>query len=211
MPLARLLADSIGYAEQGVAVTRSQTKHTADRRAELEAQPGFAQTFLPGGRAPAVAEVFKQPRLAATLRQLAAKGLDDFYRGELARAILNPPLVRLADGRTMVYGSMGGDGQPQTQSAVFTRSIVFGWGAQAAINAPRWLLGRTWGQATETLKLESRFAPEVIEEWRARDHDVEIIGEFDDTVGHAGAIIRHPNGVLEGGADPRSDGAVAAL
>jgi gamma-glutamyltranspeptidase/glutathione hydrolase len=124
---------------------------------------------------------------------------------------LNPALAVLADGRVMVYGNMGGDGQPQTQSAVFTRSVMFGWGPQAAISAPRWLLGRTWGQTTDTLKLESRFAPEVVAELRARGHDIEVIGEYDETVGHAGAILRHPNGVLEGGADPRSDGGVAAF
>ena len=75
---------------------------------------------------------------------------------------LNPALAVLADGRVMVYGNMGGDGQPQTQSAVFTRSVVYGWGPQAAISAPRWLLGRTWGQTTDTLKLESRFPREVV-------------------------------------------------
>jgi gamma-glutamyltranspeptidase/glutathione hydrolase len=106
---------------------------------------------------------------------------------------------------------MGGDGQPQTQSAVFTRSVVFGWGPQAAISAPRWLLGRTWGQASDTLKLEARFSPQVVEALRERGHEVELLAEFDETVGHAGAIIRHPNGVLEGGADPRSDGAVAGF
>jgi gamma-glutamyltranspeptidase/glutathione hydrolase len=51
----------------------------------------------------------------------------------------------------------------------------------------------------------------VVEELRARGHDVEVVGEFDEVVGHAGAIIRRPNGVLEGGTDPRSDGAVAAF
>ena len=56
---------------------------------------------------------------------------------------LNPALALLDDGRTMVYGNMGGDGQPQTQSAVFTRTAVFGMHPQAAIDAPRWLLGRT--------------------------------------------------------------------
>jgi gamma-glutamyltranspeptidase/glutathione hydrolase len=124
---------------------------------------------------------------------------------------LNPALAVLRDGRTIVYGNMGGDGQPQTQSAVFTRSVVYGWGPQAAISAPRWLLGRTWGQTSETLKLESRFPREVVEELRTRGHDVEVLAEFDETVGHAGAIIRHANGVLEGGADPRSDGGVAGF
>ncbi len=123
---------------------------------------------------------------------------------------LNPALARLADGRTMVYGTMGGDGQPQTQCALFTRAIDYGMPAQAAVSAPRWLLGRTWGQTSETLKLESRFDAGVVRELSERGHDVEIIGAWDETVGHAGMIIRHADGILEGGADPRSDGAVAA-
>jgi gamma-glutamyltranspeptidase len=51
----------------------------------------------------------------------------------------------------------------------------------------------------------------VIEALRARGHDVEVLEAFDETVGHAGAIIRNADGVLEGGADPRSDGSVAAF
>jgi oxamate amidohydrolase len=123
---------------------------------------------------------------------------------------LNPALAVLADGRAMVYGNMGGDGQPQTQSAVFTRCAVFGMNPQAAIAAPRWLLGRTWGQTSDTLKLEARFPPDVVEALRAMGHEVEIVGEYDEIVGHAGAIVAHPNGTLEGGTDPRSDGGVAA-
>jgi gamma-glutamyltranspeptidase/glutathione hydrolase len=105
---------------------------------------------------------------------------------------------------------MGGDGQPQSQSAVFTRAVVYGMSVQAAISAPRWLLGRTWGQTTDTLKLESRFPADVIDTLRARGHDVEVLGAYDETMGHAGAIIRHQEGMYEGGADPRGDGSVAA-
>lgn len=122
---------------------------------------------------------------------------------------LNPALAVLADGRTMVYGNMGGDGQPQSQSAVFTRTAVFGMDPQAAISAPRWLLGRTWGQTTDTLKLEARFGAAVLAELARRGHEVEVLADFDEVVGHAGAIVRHPDGSLEGGFDPRSDGGVA--
>jgi gamma-glutamyltranspeptidase/glutathione hydrolase len=123
---------------------------------------------------------------------------------------LNAPLAVLKDGRTIVYGAMGGDGQPQTQAAVFTRMINFGMDPQAAINAPRWLFGRAWGEESDTLKLESRFEmglPHSLMEW---GHEVEILEPYDETVGHAGAIVRHKSGALEGGADPRSDGGVAA-
>jgi gamma-glutamyltranspeptidase/glutathione hydrolase len=122
---------------------------------------------------------------------------------------LNPALALFTDGRTMVYGTMGGDGQPQTQAAVFTRYALYGQPLQQAVSAPRWLLGRTWGSMSETLKIESRFEDAVFETLRARGHDVEPLGAFDETMGHAGALVRHPDGVLEGAYDPRSDGAVA--
>jgi gamma-glutamyltranspeptidase/glutathione hydrolase len=124
---------------------------------------------------------------------------------------LNPALARLRDGRVMVYGTMGGDGQPQTQAAVFTRAVVFGMDPQSAVSAPRWLLGRTWGQATDTLKLESRFEGGILKALGEWGHDIEILQPYDEAVGHAGCLIRHPNGVIEGGADPRSDGCVAAF
>ena len=124
---------------------------------------------------------------------------------------LNPALARLADGRVLAYGTMGGDGQPQTQAAVFTRHVVFGQPLQQAVSAPRWLLGRTWGSASETLKLESRFAPALVEELRRRGHDLEMVGAYDEVMGHAGALLRHPDGALEGAADPRGDGVVAGF
>jgi len=123
---------------------------------------------------------------------------------------LNPALALLSDGRTMAYGTMGGDGQPQTQSAVFTRTMVFAMNPQDAIAAPRWLLGRTWGQTSDTLKLESRFPPPVIDALSRMGHEVEVVGAFDEVVGHAGAIVRNADGLFEGGSDPRSDGAVAS-
>jgi gamma-glutamyltranspeptidase/glutathione hydrolase len=403
LPLSRLLADAIDYARNGIPVTRSQARCSADKLAELMPITGFADTFLPGGAPPAAGSVFTQPRLAQTLEWLAQAGLDDFYRGRLAEGIaadlaqagspialsdlhahraqwktplalrhslgtvynmppptqglvsllilgqldrllqagmdplgadyvhacveatkrafairdreitdpaymrvdaqallepalldrmagsidakhaapwggglgpadtiwmgvidrdgvavsfiqsiyhefgsgivlpqsginwqnrgcsfsldpqarnplmpgrkpfhtLNPALARFDDGRTMVYGNMGGDGQPQSQSAVFSRIAHFGMNPQAAISAPRWLLGRTWGQVSDSLKLESRFPPETVAALRALGHEVDVLDAWDETMGHAGAILRHPNGVLEGGNDPRSDGAAA--
>ncbi|PLZ01574.1 gamma-glutamyltransferase [Burkholderia sp. WAC0059] len=403
LPLARLLEDAIAYANTGIPVTRSQSQCIAAKRDELLSVAGFAETFLPGEAhaVPACGDRFVQPRLAATLGHLVRAGLDDFYRGDLARGIaadldalgspvsladleghrarlreplalahslgtvynmppptqglvsllivgvldrvlkagmdplgpeyvhacveatklafalrdrhitdpdymdvdprallepasldalaarvsmsaaapwgnglgpadtvwmgvidgdglavsfiqsiyhefgsgivlpqtginwqnrgcsfsldpkarnpltpgrrpfhtLNPALARFADGRTMVYGNMGGDGQPQSQSAVFSRVAQFGWNPQAAIDAPRWLLGRTWGQTNETLKLEARFPDATFEALRALGHDVERMQPYDEAMGHAGAIVRYPNGCFEGGSDPRSDGA----
>ncbi|MEM5366297.1 gamma-glutamyltransferase family protein [Paraburkholderia azotifigens] len=403
LPVARLLEDAIHYAKSGIPVTRSQAECISSKRGELESVAGFAQTFLPDSRAPRSGERFVNARLAATLQQLADAGLDDFYRGDLARSIasdlgsletlvtlddlerhsarerapltlkhtlgtvynmppptqglvsllilgvldrvltddmdplgpefvhacveatklafkvrdqhvtdpdhmridpvtllehaaldamaselsmshaapwgkgrgpgdtvwmgvidnegiavsfiqsiyhefgsgivlpqsginwqnrgcsfsldasslnplmpgrrpfhtLNPALAHFADGRTMVYGNMGGDGQPQSQSAVFSRIARFGWNPQAAIDAPRWLLGRTWGQSTDSLKLEARFPAQTIDALRALGHDVEVLAAYDEAMGHAGAIVRHPDGLFEAGSDPRSDGAAA--
>jgi gamma-glutamyltranspeptidase/glutathione hydrolase len=122
---------------------------------------------------------------------------------------LNPAMMLFNDGRVMPYGTMGGDGQPQTQCAVFTRIAAFGMSAQDAIDAPRWLLGRAWGTPSDSLKLERRFDETVFENLLARGHDVEWLTAWDESVGHAGALIRTKEGALTGGYDKRSDGAVA--
>lgn len=124
---------------------------------------------------------------------------------------LNPALAQLNDGRTIVYGTMGGDGQPQTQAAIFSRHVNFGLDPQAAIDAPRWRLGRAWGQDSDALKLEARFPAGTISRLRELGHQVELLGEYDESMGHAGMIVRHANGSFEGGADPRSNGCVAAF
>lgn len=131
--------------------------------------------------------------------------------GRMPFHTLNPAMARFADGRAMVYGTMGGEGQPQTQSAVFSRYAMFGQKLQAAVTAPRWLLGKTWGEGSVTLKLESRFDPALVTALQTAGHTVEMLPDFTSTMGHAGAIVRHTDGVLEGATDPRSDGAAAGF
>lgn len=143
---------------------------------------------------------------------LDPKALNALEPGRKPFHTLNPSLAMFDDGRTMPYGTMGGEGQPQTQAAVFTRYARFGQELQQAVTAPRWLLGRTWGSETTTLKLESRFEPALVAQLLAAGHDVEVLPEaFSDTMGHAGALVRHPGGLIEGAVDPRSDGTVAAF
>lgn len=403
LPLKRLLEDAIDYAERGFAISASQAQLTAGKLDELHPIPGFAEHFLIDGMAPPEAQTMRLPALGETLRRLAVYGLDDFYRGKTARAIvddlaragapitaadlahhqplmrrpltvqlkvgqvlnapppsqglasliilalferlgvgqaegfdhfhglveatklaflkrdrvvtdpafsrhdaqdelapavldrlaaridrqrarlwpappdngdtvwlgvidgagravsmiqslyfefgsgvvlpqtgivwqnrgssfslapdavnrlqprrkpfhtLNPAMARLADGRTVVYGTMGGDGQPQTQAAIFSRYALFGQTPQQAVTAPRWLLGRTWGEDSVTLKVESRIDPAVVDALRHAGHQVETVAPFTSVMGHAGMIVRRPDGLLEGAADPRSDGAVAAF
>ena len=407
MPLSRLLADAVDYARNGFPVSRSQAKTNVAKRAELEHVPGFAKTYMPGGAQPELGTRFRNLALADTLEHLARAGLDDFYRGDLARQMarelesagsplrladferhralavrplevrlrqgrvfgmppptqglaslmilgiferlacaaadgfdhvhlmveatkqaflvrdahvtdpeymaldaqsflapealdahaahcdavralpwpqpaakgdtvwlgaidaagravsfiqsiywefgaglvlpgsgilwqnrgtsfaldpqrqnallpyrrpfhtIQPALALLDDGRVMPYGTMGGEGQPQTQAAIYTRHVVFGQELQAAITAPRWLLGRTWGADITNLRLESRFPSEVARRLQEAGHNVELVGAFDEAMGHAGALVLHRAGVragtIEGASDPRSDGSAAGF
>ncbi|MDB5888894.1 MAG: gamma-glutamyltransferase [Rhodocyclales bacterium] len=131
--------------------------------------------------------------------------------GRLPFHTLNPALAQLKDGRVIAYGTMGGEGQPQTQSAVFNRHVLFGQDLQSAISAPRWLLGKTWGEDSTTLKLESRFPEELVAQLIAAGHAVQMLGDYEDTMGHAGAVSLHADGSMEGATDPRSDGECCGL
>jgi len=117
------------------------------------------------------------------------------------------PSMYLVGGRPrLVYGTMGGEGQPQTQAALVTRMVDRGLGPQAAVEAPRWLYGRTWGEPSRALRLEDRFGDEVAAALRRRGHDVRVVEGWSDLMGHA-HVIRIEDGALTGGSDPRADGA----
>jgi gamma-glutamyltranspeptidase/glutathione hydrolase len=142
--------------------------------------------------------------------RLAPDGWNALRPGRKPFHTLNPALALLDDGRVMAYGTMGGEGQPQTQAVIYSRYARFGVPLQEAVTRPRWLLGRTWGETSTTLKIEDRFDPAVIASLRAAGHDVELVAPFTAMMGHAGAIVRHADGSFEGATDPRSDGMVAA-
>jgi gamma-glutamyltranspeptidase/glutathione hydrolase len=126
--------------------------------------------------------------------------------GRLPFHTLNPALAVLKDGRVMAYGTMGGDGQPQTQGMVFSRYALFRKSLPEAIDAPRWLLGRTWGSAHSNLRMESRFDGNLVEALLSAGHDVQVMEEgHSDTMGHAGAVVLHPDGTMEAAHDPRAD------
>jgi oxamate amidohydrolase len=132
--------------------------------------------------------------------------------GRIPVHTLNPALAVLKDGRVIGYGTMGGDGQPQTQSALFTRHVTFKQDLAEAIDRPRWLLGRTWGDPRDNLRLESRFDANLADRLLAAGHDAEMLPEgYSDTMGHAGAVVLHPDGTLEGAHDPRADGGAAGV
>lgn len=403
MPLARLLEDAIHYAEAGLPVSNSQHEKQLEAQADLAHLPGFAEAFIVDGKVPPAGALLRQPALGRTLRRLVEAGLEDFYRGDTARAIgaemariggpitaddlarhtasrreplslrtsrgrlfnfppptqglasliilgifdrlaiaeadgfdhihglveatkqayrirnavivdpaymkarpqdylteaaldrlagkvdrrraapwqsppdagdtawmgaidgegravshiqsiffpfgsgvvladtgilwhnrgsgfsvdpasvnpvmpgrkpfhtLNPAMARLAGGRLVTYGTMGGQGQPQFQSAVMSRYAWFDQPPQQAVTAPRWMLDGLTADGTAVLLLESRAEAGTVAALRDAGHDVRPLAAFSSTVGHSGMIVRQPDGTLEGAADPRSDGVLAAF
>src|ERR1700730_10518569 len=146
------------------------------------------------------------------LFSLDSGALNALAPGRLPFHTLNPALASLADGRVIVYGAMGGDGQPQTQAALFTRYVKFGQPLDRAIDAPRWLLGRTWGAAQTNVRMEARFDGNLIDRRVSAGHDIEVLPEpYSDVMGHAGAVVLHPDGTMEAAHDPRAAGGAAGM
>lgn len=143
---------------------------------------------------------------------LDAKAVNPLQPGRLPFHTLNPALAVLSDGRVMAYGTMGGDGQPQTQAMLFARHILYRQPLDMALDAPRWLLGRTWGSTVTNLRMESRFDGNLIDRLMSAGHDVDVLpAPYADTMGHAGAVVLHPDRTLEGAHDPRADGGATGV
>jgi gamma-glutamyltranspeptidase len=123
---------------------------------------------------------------------------------------LMPAMMTGDAGLDLVYGTMGGEGQPQTSTALATRHVDFGLGVQDLLDQPRWLYGRTWGEDSRSLRVESRFGSTTVSALADLGHQVETVDAWSDLAGHAAAIAVDPGtGVLVGGADARSDGIAA--
>jgi gamma-glutamyltranspeptidase/glutathione hydrolase len=88
LPWKDLFAAAIAYAEQGFPVTEDAQRYWAGSAGTLRRHPETSRVYLPGGRAPRVGEVFKNPAMTKAYRILADKGPDAFYKGEIAAAIL---------------------------------------------------------------------------------------------------------------------------
>lgn len=84
LPFTSLVQDAIRYAEEGFLVSPIVARQWAMQVPRLRQQPGFAEAFLPNGRAPQAGEWFRLPDQAATLRRIAESEGRDFYEGETA-------------------------------------------------------------------------------------------------------------------------------
>jgi gamma-glutamyltranspeptidase/glutathione hydrolase len=87
LPMKELLAPAIAYARNGFPVTEVIAEGWARNARNLQKYPGFAEVFMPNGRAPVKGQVFRNPALADTLAAIAGGGRDAFYKGDIARRI----------------------------------------------------------------------------------------------------------------------------
>jgi gamma-glutamyltranspeptidase/glutathione hydrolase len=83
-----LLAQATLYADEGFPVSEVIAHDWQSAASELVRIPTSSACFLPGGRAPAVGAIFRNPGLATSLRAIAHDGRDAFYRGPLAQAMV---------------------------------------------------------------------------------------------------------------------------
>jgi len=124
---------------------------------------------------------------------------------------LSPGIYLRAGKPELVYGSMGGDGQPQIHVQLLHNVFERGLDVQAALDAPRWVAGRPHVPGredvmTDVVVVESRLPDEFVRGLERRGHRVERLSAFDHTMGHAQAIaIDRVQGSFAGGADPRAD------
>lgn len=125
---------------------------------------------------------------------------------------LNPGIYVKDGGPRILFGTQGADGQPQTLAAILTRLIDYGMDPLTALARPRFLLGRTFSDSRDTLKLESDAGDAVFEELSRRGHEISPLPPQSPLAGHPGAIVFDADQqMLFGAHDPRSDGRALGL
>jgi len=119
---------------------------------------------------------------------------------------LMPALAQRAGEPWLVFGTMGADGQLQTQVQLLARLVDDGADPAAALAAPRWVVD----PGDFSVRIEDRFPAAVLEALHDRGHRLVPVGPFDDCMGHAHAIRIDEDG-LTAASDPRCEGLAAGL
>jgi gamma-glutamyltranspeptidase/glutathione hydrolase len=131
---------------------------------------------------------------------------------------LSPPMFLRNGTPEIVFGTMGGDGQPQILLQFLHQLVDRGLDVQCALDHPRWIYGRH--QLTERPDLatgemvlvESRMPESIVAGLARRGHQVEVLGPYENAMGHAhGIVIDAERGTLAGGSDPRADSLALGL
>ena len=113
------------------------------------------------------------------------------------------PGLALRDGKPwLVFGTMGGDGQPQIHLQVLRRVVHGGEDLATALDAPRFVVSPADGN----VMIEQRVGRAAIDALRGRDHELTIMGDYEHLMGHAHAV-ELAGGDLIAASDPRSEGA----
>jgi gamma-glutamyltranspeptidase/glutathione hydrolase len=127
--------------------------------------------------------------------------------GKRPRVTLSPTLVTNPDHSVITLSTPGGDNQDQALLQVLFYATLFGYNAEAAVEAPRFetrhLVSSFDNHAMNPgdLNLDERTAPNVVNELQARGHEVEVRSRYAN--GSAPVLIRlNPQGMIEAGADP---------
>lgn len=89
LPMTEILSPAIDYARNGFPVSELIAHYWQSNSRILQKYPGFEEIFMPGGKAPAKGEIYKNPYLANTLEQIALEGRDVFYKGEMAQKMVD--------------------------------------------------------------------------------------------------------------------------
>lgn len=87
LPMNEVLAPAVQYAREGFPVSEVIAHGWQNGAKVFADQPGFRETFLPEGKAPQTGDIFRNIRLADTLEKIGSRGREEFYRGDMARAI----------------------------------------------------------------------------------------------------------------------------
>lgn len=119
---------------------------------------------------------------------------------------LNPGIA-LKNGKPHIaYGTQGADGQPQTLAVLLNSLIDHEMAPQDALAQPRFLLGRTFSDSGDNLKLEGSLGAETGRKLSELGHEVRGLPALSPLFGQAGAITLSPSGKLQAAHDPRGEG-----
>jgi gamma-glutamyltranspeptidase / glutathione hydrolase len=159
MPLTRLFADAIHYAEDGHPIGQQMSRIIDSHKNDLKDEVEWSKVFLQKGRPPKPGERFVQKDYGWSLRQVAEGGRDAFYEGEVAKRML--ATIEARDGlltaddlkkhRTEVYepisttyrGKTVFETQPPSQGFIVLEMLnmlepenlgAMGWGSASAIH-----------------------------------------------------------------------------
>jgi gamma-glutamyltranspeptidase/glutathione hydrolase len=134
----------------------------------------------------------------------------EFGPGRRPPHTLSPAMATCGDDLLSVFGTMGGDAQPQILLQIAARLFAHGQSPATAINAPRWALAGprtgfdTWDDlTTQAVDVEGHAPNEWMTGLAGRGHRVNRVDAWDSTFGHAHAIVSDGDG-LAGAADPRA-------